>query len=243
MASSMLPMPTLSFSGIGAPTVKEFIAALEGQLSASGAPVLPGQISGRLTGRALLWYTETIRNHHFRLTDDGYRDLRLRLVAEFSLRESNPQRLLRTLTQGCFTVEWYAAEWRALADRLGEDVESYYNRAWWAYGLRAEFQDTAFASICIPSFGELAEEVRRAERTTTARTRRADTDLPQACCFTPAESDWDGDSVWELESNMSTIDMVAEDIQPMKCSAGEAKDAELVKLSGELLRARMLSPS
>lgn len=236
-------MPTLSFSGIGAPTVEEFIAALEGQLSASGAPILPGQISGRLTSRALLWYTETIRIHHFRLTDDGYRDLRSRLIGEFSLREGTPQRIFRTLTQGCYSVEWYAAEWRALADRLGEDIEAYFNRAWWAYGLRLELRDVAIASMCIPSFAELTEEVRRAERTTTARTRRADTDLPQACCFTPAESDWDGDSVWELESNMSTIDMVAEDIKPTNGSAGDAKDAELVELSGELLRARMLSPS
>ncbi|EJT46550.1 hypothetical protein A1Q1_04845 [Trichosporon asahii var. asahii CBS 2479] len=246
MVPPCLSFPTLTFSGIGAPTVEDFIAALEGQLSASDAPLLPGQISGRLTSRALLWYTETICGHHFRLTDDGYRDLRSRLLAEFSLRERNPQRIFRTLTQGYLSVEEYATEWRTLAGHLGEDVESYLNRTWWAYGLRSELRDIALAAMHISTFGELAGEVHRAERLLCPRTSQQCREVQQACSCSQGESDWDEDSTWEMETTGSTEETkVAEDIQRTNgdtAGLGGSTDAELVKLFGELLRARLLSP-
>lgn len=246
MVPPCLSFPTLTFSGIGAPTVEEFIAALEGQLSASDAYLLPGQISGRLTSRALLWYTETIRCHHFRLTEDGYRHLRSQLLGEFSLRERNPQRIFRTLTQGYLSVEEYATEWRTLAGHLGEDVESYLNRTWWAYGLRSELRDIALAAMHIPSFGELAAEVHRAEWLLCPRTSQRCREVQQACPCSEGESDWDEDSTWEMETTGSTEETkVAEDIQRTNgdtAGLGGSTEAELVKLFGELLRARLLSP-
>lgn len=241
--SGSMTFPILQFSGIGAPTVEEFLAALEGQLSASRAPLLPGQISGRLSSRALLWYTETVRMHHFRLNDDGYRDLRSRLLAEFSLRERNPQRIFRTLTQGCLSAGDYATEWRTLARQLGEDVEGYFYRAWWAYGLGEELRDVAFTSMHIPTFEELVVEVRRAERSLALRRWQPDREPQQAHSCSHGESDWDEDSTWEMEANgLMAETKVAEELQRTNGDAGGSTDAELVKLFGELLRARLLSP-
>lgn len=242
--------PPLQFSGTGAPGVEEFVAALEAQLTITGcaSSLRPGHVAAHLTGRALLWYAETTKTYHFRNNDDGYRDLRGRLVASFALRESTPHARFRALTQGAGSPAEYAAKYRQLAQGLDEDLDGYFNRMWWAYGLRPELRDFALDRMLeLESFAQLSEELHRAHLLVPkhADTQEAPASTKQPSSQ-PAGCRCDDKGAAEDDSCAPTVERKRTqsdrgngnaDTEPTK------GDAELVKLFGELLKAHLLSTS
>lgn len=243
------PMPRLQFSGLGAPTVEEFLAALESQLSVGLGlhhSTLPGLISARLTGRALLWYTEEVRGHHFKPNDAGYRDLRGRLVSAFSLRDASPVRAFRALTQGGDTVAAYAARFRQLAARVGEDEDSYLNRMWWAYGLNEQLRDAAVDRIpAHSSLKALADEVHGVAR---RRSRGKDGAQRSVACRQGRDAGGDhstqgpqADTARRTTSDgrAGTGPRPGVTVPAVQAGKTHTENAELVKLYGEVLLAHL----
>ncbi|EJT46549.1 hypothetical protein A1Q1_04844 [Trichosporon asahii var. asahii CBS 2479] len=159
--------PSLEFSGIGAPTVEGFIAALETQLEATRSAKVEGQIASRLTGRALLWYVhctsppEANRVHN----EEAYLTLREQLTRMFSRQNRTPQSVFNCLTQGVNSTNEYFEKYCLLALRANEGIDNYFRHVWWIHGLQPELRDFALDRMAnYRTFTELVQAVHVAER-------------------------------------------------------------------------------
>lgn len=165
----MVVFPTLQFSGTGAPSILNFLAALEAQLLASSKGFHYGEIAGRLTGRALLCYSELkstlyVARRELRAGHAGFNQLSNYLRNEFWDGGPTPRRAFRSLTQGADNVAEYAEKYQALAAAIGEDVNRAESRLSWAYGLQPDIRDIAFDLMAeYQGFVQLAEAVHAAE--------------------------------------------------------------------------------
>lgn len=164
-------LPPLQFSGVGEPTVEEFVSALDLQIIASGVPRVEAQIASRLTGRAHLWYVHcfTPPSAHLHESVEGYRFLQERLRFTFSRRYSHLG-ALNMHAQGADSVIEYVAKVQAMAHRVGENIDTPYRRMWWIYGLQPDLKDLALNRTWEnQTFMQLVESSLDAERRLTRR--------------------------------------------------------------------------
>lgn len=159
-------LPSLQFSGVSAPTVEEFMTALEAQIAATRSTRVEGQIASRLSGRALLWYEHctTQPEPHLIHSEQAYNALREQLEDMFSHERSTPQTPFNGLTQGGFTTFEYFEKYRQLAAAAEDGIDNHFRRLWWVYGLQPELRNIGIDRMAIvPIFPLLVHAVHAAE--------------------------------------------------------------------------------